>query len=50
MGLKIDKKFERKLICASKNDMKNLPDFHQSTLKSQNWDFDWNLSFKAENV
>ena len=40
MALNIDKKFERKLTCASKNDMKNVGNFHQSTRKSQNWDFD----------
>ena len=27
-----------KLICTSKNDMRNLTIFHQSTWKSQNWD------------
>ena len=37
---KIDTKFEGKLICASKNDMRNLANFHQSTWKSQNWYFD----------
>ena len=40
MALKIDTKFEEKLTCASKNDMRNLANFHQSTWKSQNWDFD----------
>ena len=39
MALKIDTKFEEKLTCASKNDMRNLANFHQSTWKSQNWDF-----------
>ena len=37
MALKIDAKFEGKLTCAYKNDMKNLSNFHQSTRKSQNW-------------
>ena len=40
MALKIDTQFEEKLTCASKNDMRNLANFHQSTWKSQNWDFD----------
>ena len=31
MTLKIDAKFEGKLTCASKNDMRNLANFHQST-------------------
>ena len=50
MALKIDTKFEGKLTCASKNDMRNLPNFHQSTWKSQNWDLDGNLLSKVENV
>ena len=29
MTLKIDAKFERKVICAFKNDMRNLPKFHR---------------------
>ena len=36
MALNTDAKFEGKLTCASKNDMKNLAKFHQSTRKSQN--------------
>ena len=35
MGLKIDTKFEGKLTCASKNDMRNLTNFDPSTQKSQ---------------
>ena len=31
MALKIDAKFEGKLTCTSKNDMRNLANFHQST-------------------
>ena len=31
-------KFKGKLTCASKNNMRNLATFHQSTWKSQNWD------------
>ena len=34
MTLKIDAKFEGKLTCASKNDMRNLANFHQSTFES----------------
>ena len=40
MALNIDAKFEGKLTFAFKNDMKNLGNFHQSTWKSQNLDFD----------
>ena len=50
MARKIDTKFEGKLTCASKSDMRNLADFHQSTRKSQNWDFDDILLSKVENV
>ena len=50
MTLKIDTKFEGKLTCASKNDMRNLANFHQSTQKSQNWDFNRVLLPKVENV
>ena len=34
MTLKIDTKFEGKLTCASKNDMRNLANFHQSMFES----------------
>ena len=34
MALKIDAKFEGKLTCAFKNDMRNFANFHQSTFKS----------------
>ena len=34
MGLKIDAKFEGKLICTFKIDMRNLANFHHSTLES----------------
>ena len=34
MALNIDTKFEGKLTCAFKNDMRNLAKFHQSTLES----------------
>ena len=35
MAFKIDTKFEGKLTCASKNDMRNLTNFDPSTQKSQ---------------
>ena len=35
MALNIDAKFEGKLTCAFKNDMKNLPNFHR--LKNSNF-------------
>ena len=34
MALNIDAKFEGKLTCAFKNDMRNLANFHQSTFES----------------
>ena len=34
MTLEIDAEFEGKLMCASKNYMTNLTDFHQSTFES----------------
>ena len=43
-------KIWRKLTFAFKNDMRNLRNFHQSTWKSQNWDFDGILLSKVENV
>ena len=45
-----DANFEEKLTCAFKTDMKNLANFHQSTWKSRNWNFDGILLSKAENV
>ena len=33
MTLKGDAKFEEKLTCGLENDMKNMANFHQSTLK-----------------
>ena len=39
-ALKIDTKFEGKLTCASKNDIRNFANFHQSTFKSlKSWTF-----------
>ena len=34
MALKIDTKFEEKLTCASKNDMRSFANFRQSTFES----------------
>ena len=40
MALKIDTKFEGKLTCASKNDMSNFANVHQSTFESlKSWTF-----------
>ena len=50
MTLKSDAKFEEKLTCSLKNDMKNLANFHQSTQNCQNRDFDGVLLSKVENV
>ena len=49
-GTKTDEKFEGKLTCASKNDMRNLANFHQSTRKSKNWDFNGIFLSVVENV
>ena len=50
MTLKSDGKFEEKLTCCLENDMRNLAKFHQSTQKSQNWNFDEKLLSKVENL
>ena len=50
MTLKSDAEFEEKPNCGLKNDMRNLANFHLSTWKSQNWDFDGMLLSKVENV
>ena len=50
MALNIDAIFEVKLTFASKNDMRNLENFHQSTWMFQNLDFDGILLSKVENV
>ena len=42
-------KIWRKLTCGLENDMMILPNIHQSTRKSQNWDFDGILLSKVEN-
>ena len=48
MTLKGDAKFEEKLTCGLVNDMKNMTNFHQSNLKSQNWDIDVIFNPKQE--
>ena len=51
MALKIDTKFEGKLTCASKNDLRNFANFHQSTFESlKNRLFSWVLLSKVEHV
>ena len=50
MTLECDVKFEKKLTCGLKTDMRNLANFHQSTRSSQNWDFHWIVLYKVENV
>ena len=50
MTLKSDAKFEEKLIRGLENDMRNLANVHQTTRKSQNWNFDWILLSIVENV
>ena len=49
-ALNINVKSEGKLTFASKNDMRGLRNFHQSTWKSPNWDFDGILLSKVENA
>ena len=50
MTVECDAKFEEKLTCGLKNDMRNLANFHQSAQNSENWDFHWILLYKVENV
>ena len=50
MTLKSNAKFEVQMNCVLKNDMRNLADFHQSSQKCQNWDFDGILLSKVEIV
>ena len=40
MALKGDAKLEEKLTCGLENGIRNMANFHQSNLKSQNWDND----------
>ena len=48
--MKSDAKFEEKLTFGLKNNLSNLVNFHQSTRKCQNWDFDGILLPKVENI
>ena len=50
MIVESDAKFEEKVTCGLENEMKNQANFHQSTQKSQNWDFYWVLLSKVENL
>ena len=43
-------KIWRKLTCCLENHMRNFANFHQSTGKCQNWNFDKTLLSKVENV
>ena len=49
MTLKSDTKLGDESACF-KTDMRNLANFHQSTRKCQNWDFDGILLSKVENL
>ena len=50
MKLESDAKSEEKLTCGLENNMENLGNFHQSTWKFHNWDFDGILLSKDENL
>ena len=50
MTLKSDAKFEEKLTCSLKNDIRNLANLYQSTRECPNWDFDGILLSRVENV
>ena len=50
MTPKCHAKFEEKLTCGLENDMRNVENFHQNTLKCRNWDFDGILLLKIENA
>ena len=43
-------KEKKQLTCGLENNMTNLENFHQSTRKCQNWDFDGILLSKVENI
>ena len=50
MELNIDAKFERKMTCTFKNDMRNLAHFHREHVqKSKNWDL-WGSLSKVEHL
>ena len=51
MTIECDTKSEKKKkTCGLENDMRNLANFHQSTQKSQNWDFQWVFLYQVENI
>ena len=50
MMVESDAKFEDKVTCGLENDIKKLANYHQSTQKSQNWNFYWVILCKVENV
>ena len=50
MTLESDAKFEEKLTFGLENNIKNLANFHQSTCKSQNGNFDGIILSKVENI
>ena len=50
MTLKTDAKFEEKLTCCLENDVRNFANFHRSTRKYQNWNFDKTLLSKVGKV
>ena len=50
MKMKSEKKFEEKLNCSLKNDMRNMANLQRSTRKSETWDLDGILLSKVENV
>ena len=50
LTLKGDAKFEEKLTCGLKNDIRDLTNFHQSTGKCQNWNFNGVLLSKVDNL
>ena len=50
MAVKSDAKFEENLTFGLENDIRNLASFHQSTWRSQSWDFDGILLPKVESV
>ena len=50
MILRSHAKFEEKLTCGLENYTRNLANFHQSTWKCQNWEFNGIYFFKVENA
>ena len=50
MTLNSHKKFEEKMTSGLENDTTNLANFHQSTRKSRNWNFERILLSKVKNI